>query len=136
MKRIFLVFVLLAVAAGSSCSFAKKSRVPRLRGDHEIVLAASNSSEADKASADIVCTGKNDEKTIQEALDKLGRYGEVRLLSGIYVIDSFTPTEDGTPYYAIAVHGEGKSHCVKDFSTTLALRGVDASYYGFAIEPG
>ena len=137
MKRT-ISFLLLMVAAVCGTYYLTKQHacMPRLRGDHEIVIAASNSSEADKASADIVCTGKNDEKTIQEALNKLGRYGEVRLLSGIYMIDSFTPTEDGTPYYAIAVHGEGKNHCVKDFSTTLALRGVDASYYGFALEPG
>ena len=74
MKRT-IPFLLLMVAAVCGTYYLTKQHacMPRLRGDHEIVIAASNSSEADKASADIVCTGKNDEKTIQEALNKLGR---------------------------------------------------------------
>ena len=51
--RIFLVYVILAVVAGSSCRFAKMSRMPSQIGNLEVVLAASNSSEADKASADM-----------------------------------------------------------------------------------
>ena len=108
---------------------------PKLRGDHEIVLAASNSSDGDKAAADYVCTGHNDERTIQKAIDELGGYGELRLLSGVYRIDSFTPTEDGTPAYAIGLSGQGKSHNGKDFPVRIMIRGVDSSFFGFSTEP-
>ena len=55
--RIFLVYVILAVVVGSNCRFAKMLRMPSQIGNLEVVLASSNSSEADKASADKVCPG-------------------------------------------------------------------------------
>ena len=62
-----------------------------------VVIAASNSSEADKGKADYVCSGHNDELLFQRAIDfltnekKLAKIGgTVVLLPGDYYIDRFT----------------------------------------------
>ena len=37
-----------------------------------VLVAASNASDASKAKADYICTGVNDQDTIQAAIDSLG----------------------------------------------------------------
>lgn len=59
-----------------------------------IYIAASDSTEAEKLYADIVCTGVNDEKTINTAVDTLTGGGTVVFMSGNYNIDSFTTSPD------------------------------------------
>ncbi len=58
---------------------------------YAITIAAADSAAEAKKSADIVCTGVNDEKAINEALASLEhRSGKVYFLSGTYNIDSLT----------------------------------------------
>ena len=52
-------------------------------------IAAANSSEADKKLADVVCSGKNDQRVINEQIAKLARGGTIQLLDGDYYIDAF-----------------------------------------------
>ena len=52
-------------------------------------VAASDSSVTDRRSADFVCTGRNDEETVNRALALLTRGGTVQLLDGNYFFDSF-----------------------------------------------
>ena len=52
-------------------------------------IAAANSSEADKRVADAVCSGRNDEKLLNEYIAKLVKGGTLQLLDGDYYIDSF-----------------------------------------------
>ena len=42
-----------------------------LQNENTVVIAGSNSAEADKKRADFVCTGHNDERVIQKAVDRL-----------------------------------------------------------------
>ncbi|MDO5570561.1 MAG: hypothetical protein Q4F97_03740 [Bacteroidales bacterium] len=91
-------------------AFSQKDEQKLFKECHKIVIAAVNSSNADKSSADIVCTGKNDEKTIQNAINSLGSYGEIQFLAGVYIFDHFQETTDGTPFYALGIPGEDDVH--------------------------
>ena len=59
-----------------------------------ILVAASNSNSDIKLIADYVCTGTNDEITIQKAIDyaNTSNIGKVRFANGLYNIDSFPKT--------------------------------------------
>ena len=70
------------------------------QGVHDVRVAASDSPASDKALADLVCTGHDDQETIQKAIDAVGTGGTVYLASGNYFIDSFHKAEKG-PDYAI-----------------------------------
>ena len=59
-----------------------------------IRLAAANSSAGDKAAADFVCTGTNDEVVLNRAIELLVKGGTVRLADGDYNIDSFANEGD------------------------------------------
>lgn len=54
-----------------------------------IKIAAYNSSEKDKAIADVICTGKYDEEVINAQIEKLYHGGTIQLFDGDYNIDSF-----------------------------------------------
>ena len=56
----------------------------------EVVVAASNSRSFEKKSADFLCTGTNDEATINAAIARLKFGGTVRLADGDYFLDSCT----------------------------------------------
>jgi len=59
-------------------------------------IAASDSSAADRASADLVCNGSNDRTIVQQAW---GRPGEtVQMLDGHYDVDHGSNGVDGNPY--------------------------------------
>lgn len=61
-----------------------------------ITVAASDSAEELKAQADVVCTGKNDELTLQKVIDEAAGSGKnIYLLNGIYRIDAFHDFGDG-----------------------------------------
>ena len=53
----------------------------------EIKIAAANSAAEDKRLADVVCTGKNDEKIINEQIARLYKGGTLRFFDGDYSID-------------------------------------------------
>lgn len=77
------------------------------RPRHDIYLAAADSYRADKERADLVCTGKNDQMTIQRAINALERSGTVYLAAGNYYIDAFQQTAAG-PHYAIKTNEHSK----------------------------
>lgn len=73
---------------------------------NSVLIAASNSVQADKNIATYVCTGTNDELTIQTAIN--AAKGEVFLAVGDYYIDSF-PNTDGNGLKSalmIGINGE------------------------------
>jgi hypothetical protein len=55
-----------------------------------ILIAALNSSDADRKRADLICTGKNDEQVLNQAITSLVHGGTIQLLDGDYYIDSFS----------------------------------------------
>ena len=69
-----------------------------------IIVAAADTRSADKKNADFVCTGRNDELTINEAIKAAAEEGKcLCLLNGIYSIDGFYDFGDGGPKAAICV---------------------------------
>ncbi len=67
-----------------------------------ITVAASNSKFNEKDGIDFVCSGKNDELVINEAVKVASEEGKsVFLLNGVYRIDDFYDFEDGGPRAAI-----------------------------------
>lgn len=69
---------------------------------HEIVIAASNTSEEAKQCADFVCEGKSDELVIQKAIDEaVKQHKDVFLLDGVYSVDGFHDYGDGGPKASI-----------------------------------
>lgn len=67
-----------------------------------IVVAADSSTEKVKKGADFVCVGKNDELTIQAAIDEAVASGKnLYLANGVYHIDAFYDRGDGGPKCAI-----------------------------------
>ena len=69
-----------------------------------ITVAAANTNESIKNSADLVCTGKNDELTIQKAIERAVKEEKnLYLFNGIYHIDAFYDFKDGGPKTAVCV---------------------------------
>ena len=77
------------------------------KSGHDVYVAAADSYSADKERADLVCTGKNDQLTIQRAINALKRNGTVHLAAGNYYIDDFLKTDAG-PHYAIKTNDHSK----------------------------
>ena len=74
-----------------------------------IRVAAVNSTEADKAAADFVCTGKNDEAILNKAIELLVCGGTVKLADGDYFIDAF-PHEGNTA--VLFGYNEGRARTI------------------------
>ena len=94
--------------------------------DRYIYIAASNSSNKNKAVADYICSGTNDEIVIQKAVDELTHGGTIQLLDGAYYFDSF-PTNNSCVYFknsgyarTITIKGttENKSY-LSDYGVTI-----------------
>ena len=67
-----------------------------------IYIAASNSTEELKAKSDFVCTGINDELTIQKAINAcINEDKNIYLLNGIYNIGAFHDFQDNGPMSSI-----------------------------------
>ena len=86
-----------------------KDDIARLIADEalrprDIYIAAADSDERYKLGADYICTGANDELTIQAALDAVGLNGTLWVATGRYSIDSFPLQTDGQ-YCAIQIRG-------------------------------
>lgn len=69
----------------------------------DIYVAASDSPNRFKNSADLVCTGTNDEQVIQRAINMAKPTGSVIFAVGTYNIDSFQSPTDGGARYAILI---------------------------------
>ena len=72
-------------------------------------VAAANSSEAEKAAADFVCTGTNDEAVLTKAVETLTRGGTLKLADGDYYIDAF-PYEGNTA--VLFGYNEGRARTI------------------------
>jgi hypothetical protein len=69
-----------------------------------IYISAANSTNEFKAKADFVCNGKNDELTIQKAIETCVKENKnLYLLNGIYNIEAFYDFGDGGPFAAISI---------------------------------
>jgi len=75
-----------------------------------IRIAAMNSSEADKRTADAVCTGTHDEDVINAQIARLTRGGTVQLLDGDYYIDGFESEDNSAIYFG---YNGGNARTVK-----------------------
>ena len=71
-----------------------------------IIVAAADSKQKDASGIDFVCTGKNDELTIQKAIEACVEQDKsIYLLNGTYHIDDFYDWGDGGPKAAICFPG-------------------------------
>ena len=75
--------------------------IPRKHG-HDVYVAASDSHQADKDAADVVCTGTGDQDALQRAIAAVSSGGTVHLAAGNYYIDAFHKSDVG-PDYAIKI---------------------------------
>ena len=92
--------IIMIVATAMFAINAQGAPKAALRHSHDVRVAASDSHQADKAAADMVCSGHDDQDVIQRAIDALDNGGTVYLAAGNYYIDTFHPSTVG-PDYAI-----------------------------------
>lgn len=98
-------------------------------GAPTVVVAASDASDLSKSKADFVCTGTNDERAIQTAVDLLATTGgKVVLTEGQFSISNTVslPTVSGS-----AVHLQGLGRAVTRFSRAAGSQFLDVG--GFAV---
>ena len=88
--RTWLVLAILGTGVGAAAAFPDSPRT--------VLVAASNASAADKAVAQYVCTGTNDEAVINQAIASLTKGGTVQLSDGDFYIDAF-PNEGNSAIY-------------------------------------
>lgn len=69
----------------------------------EIFVTVAPNAYTGPIAADFVCTGRHDERILQQAVEKAaGENRNVMLLNGVYHIDGFSdPYQDGGPAAAI-----------------------------------
>lgn len=85
-------FSCLACVAGALLGARLQAQPPApspSEAPREVRVAASNAPAAQKAAADMVCTGTNDERVINAAIRRLEHGGTVRLSDGDYYVDAF-----------------------------------------------
>ena len=111
MKRFLLLLAFLAVAVRPSSAAPKTP----LRYSRHIVIAASNTDPQDKKLADFVCTGKNDERVINKAIEKLKYGGTIQLLDGDYNIDAFEQDGNSAIYFGF---NDGNARTISLVGTT------------------
>lgn len=76
-------------------AIGKVSKNYYMGDETEILIAPSDATEGDKNRAHFICTGKNDELVIQQALNCISKNsGVITLLNGNYYFDSFTQVGD------------------------------------------
>lgn len=83
---------------GSAVAISEGGYIPNF-----VTVAAADSLEKDKVSADYVCDGVNDQIEIQSAIDSLTNGGTVWLANGTYNIDAFSAVNTDSLKVAIAV---------------------------------
>ena len=70
----------------------------------DIIVAPSGADQEKKIVANFVCSGKNDEVTIENAITAcMEQNKNLLLLNGIYHIDAFYDRDDGGPATAIRI---------------------------------
>lgn len=105
-KKLFinnLITSPLSIIKASAKSHAVLKATQRNYGD--VYIAASDSEPQDKSVADFVCTGVNDEVTINAAAATLVNGGTVWFFMGTYNIDSFPVRAEDVPPTAIYLEG-------------------------------
>lgn len=80
-----------------------------------IVFAACDSAPADKAKADIICSGVNDELLFNRAIADLVTGGTIQLLDGNYYIDSFPGKDNSAIYFGF---NDGKARVINFIGDT------------------
>ena len=105
-----------------------------------INIAAFNSSAADKAAADVVCSGVHDEVTIQQVLDRFdgntSETCEIYFADGVYNIDGFHLYGDATHRTAIkfpqmaSLRFEGKSDIIPRVGVNVEFKVRPEAYEG------
>lgn len=86
-------------------------------------VAASNSRTQARESADFVCTGTNDEQTIQHAIDACKTSGkQLFLFAGLYKLDAVTDFGDAGPKAAI---------CIRNMHREFAIVGERRQITGY-----
>lgn len=96
---------------------------------NRVVIAASNSTPNDKALADFVCNGQNDELVIQGAIDYIVGAANtkkpvvVTLLSGDYYIDSFPSTNAEGRHVAIQLPSFSNQDTIGSGTFKLLIEG-------------
>ena len=77
------------------------------KGKYEriIYIAASDSSDYDKANADLVCSGVNDERIINKAIASLPYGGTIQLFDGNYYFDEFSTMNNSCVFFQNSGHG-------------------------------
>lgn len=120
---------MLSEYAGVNAPFYLKNgtEIRTLSYEDTIYVAAKDSDDTDKASADYICDGVNDEEEINEAIVALKkrsglRYKKVVLFSGHYYVDSF-PEVLGDWKSAIAFHSDNRM-----LGDSLTISGISHYY--------
>ena len=100
-KKTHVLATALAVICGTVLGADSPGRVTSPR---EVTLAAENSRSEAKASADYVCTGTNDERVVQAAIDACAKSGrQLFLYAGLYRFGSVRDFGDGGPKAAVCI---------------------------------
>ena len=103
-KHVFRVAGLLVLAAVSGCAGLKEGDGRRAADVSWVRIAAANSRGEAKSVADYVCTGTNDERVIQAAIDDCAKTGrQLQLFAGLYRLGAVRDFGDGGPRTAICL---------------------------------
>ena len=77
--------------------YRKERNLVAKKNDAIVVVAGFDSSQTDKKCADFICTGINDEDTINMAIESLTYGGTVKLCIGSYIISGFNKMSANKP---------------------------------------
>ncbi|MDX9868459.1 MAG: hypothetical protein RBT78_11075 [Kiritimatiellia bacterium] len=99
MKKIVLTICAATVwtAVASEAKLRRDFRTGRYA--RTVLIAAFNSEADDKAAADLVCTGTNDERVLNAAIASLRKGGTIQLLDGDYHVDEFANEGNSAIYF-------------------------------------
>ena len=114
---------LKSILLPAAAMFAAATLPLYAQGIHDVHVAASDSPAADKAAADFVCSGHDDQRVLQQAIDAVGTGGTVFLAAGNYFIDSFNKAVQG-PDYAIKTRLQPTAVKIRLQGTVRANGGV------------
>ena len=104
-----------AVVIGTGLSAGAAEVVQDAEAPRSLVIAATNSPLAQKREADMLCSGRHDERVLNAAIARLRYGGTIRLADGDYSIDGF----DGEGNSAICFgYNDGAARVVNIVGTT------------------
>ena len=120
-RKVLLVAVCTLLSVCGVCAEAEWVRV-----------AASNSRAEARAAADFVCTGTNDERVVQQAIDRCRENGrQLFLFSGLYRLDAVRDFGDGGPKAAVCfrnMHREfacvGERRQIVGWADNMVVNGI------------